>query len=248
MDLSRKPLLQHLEELLTRARRAVLWVGLGFGLAYTASSRLLAFLEAPLLSRLPEGSRIVFTSPFEKFWVHIRISTLVGVFLVLPLLIWEVAGFLGPALSNREKRRIQSLLLASGLAFFVGIYAGYQFVLPPIIHAFLSFGGDVSSAFPWITLASYVNAALGILLFTALFAELPVFMIFMARWRWVSAGTWAGQRRMAFVINAVLSAILSPPDVMSMIMMMVPLQILYECGIVGARVAEWKAHEKVSSH
>ncbi len=246
MDLSRKPLLGHLEELLSRARRSFLWVSVGFGLGYSVSAKLLRFLEEPLLARLPAGSRIVFSSPFEKFWVHIRLSLFVGVFLVLPLLIWEVGAFMGPALSRLERRRLASLVVAAGLAFAAGLGLGYQFVLPAIIEAFLNFGGDISSAFPWITLSSYLNTTLGILLFSALFMEIPVFMIFLSAWGWVEPASWARSRKVALVANALVSAILSPPDVLSMLIMMLPLQILYECGIVGARMAKWKGHEKPS--
>jgi sec-independent protein translocase protein TatC len=237
----RENLLAHLDELLKRLRRSVLWVFLGVLVGYTVAGRLVLLLEQPLLERLPEGARIVFTTPFEKFWAYLRVATLAGFALVLPFLGVEAAGFVGPALKQNEKRRTLWLILSTGIVFILGLYCGYRFVLPPVIEAVLRYGGN---ELPLLTVSAYLNAVIGVLILTALFLEIPLVMVHLSSWGWVEAASWAKGRRIAFVLNAVVSAVLSPPDIFSMIVMMIPLQLLYECGILGARMARWWTHEK----
>lgn len=235
--LAKRPLLEHLDEFLIRLRRAFLWVFLGAVISYARSSDIIYWLESPLLKILPEGGKLVFTAPFEKIWVYMRVSTFAGLGLALPFVGWEVSRFLGPGLKAREKRRIVYFVLSFALVFALGVALGYRYVLPLVIDAAVRFGGG--EALPFLTLSSYVNVALGVLLFAGLLLELPVVMVHLSAWGWVSALFWARSRRFAIVANAVVSAILSPPDALSMVLMMIPLQLLYECGVWGARVAQW---------
>jgi len=240
----KKPLLAHLDELLVRGRRSALWLLLGFIVAYVFVDKAVFLLEEPLLSRLPPQAHLVFTTPFEKFWVYMRIAMIMGTILVLPLVGWEIAAFFGPGLHSGERNRVKWLLFSTALVSILGVILGYLYVLPPIINAVLHYGGDLSREVPFLTISSYINAVLGILLLSAIFLEIPVLMFHLSAWGWVSMFTWAKGRRIAFVLNAVLSAILSPPDILSMVVMMIPLQILYECGILGARVAQWRLNDR----
>lgn len=234
-------LLTHFDELLKRLRRSMIWVFVGLCIGYYFANEAVLLLEEPLLVRLPEGAKIVFTTPFEKFWAYLKVAALVGTAAVIPLIGWEIASFIGPALKGAEKRRIVWLLISFGLVFILGLYCGYRFVLPPLLDAVLRYGGQ---EMPFLSVSAYVNAAIGVLIFTAFFLELPVIMLYLTLWGWVAAPSWGKGRKIALVFNAVISAILSPPDIMSMIVMMVPLAILYEFGIVGARIVHWVKGDK----
>jgi len=241
MDEQKRPLLMHLEELFVRLRRSILYLVVGFVGGYVVSSWAVDELQKPLLTRLPEGAHLVFTTPFEKFWVYMRISLICGLIFVLPAMIWEVSRFVGPGLKKHERGRIAWLLVTASVVFGLGLWVGYRFVLPPLIDAILQFGSG--SVVPFLTLSSYINTTLGVLLATALFLEVPVFMVHLSKWGWVRPGTWSQGRKLAVIVNAIVSAVLSPPDPASMIVMMIPLQLLYEGGIIGARVAEWFSHD-----
>lgn len=241
MDEAKRPLLSHLDELFRRVRRSIFYLFGGFVLGYIGSARMVDALERPILARLPEGAHLVFTTPFEKFWVYMRISLICGLVLVIPAVGWEVGAFIGPGLKRLERRRIAWLIASFGIVFFLGIWVGYRFVLPPLIEAILHFGS--ASVVPFLTLSSYVNTTLGVLLATALFLEVPVFMVHLSSWGWVDAKVWSQGRRLSIIANAVVSAILSPPDPASMLIMMIPLQLLYEGGILGAYVAQWLRHD-----
>jgi sec-independent protein translocase protein TatC len=100
----------------------------------------------------------------------------------------------------------------------------------------MSFGH--SNLVPMLTVSSYVNAAIGIVLMSALFFEIPALMLNLSLWGWVKSATWSKARRHSVVVNAMVSAFLSPPDPWSMLLMMLPLQILFECGILLAKMGE----------
>lgn len=238
------PLLEHLTELVKRLRRIATWVFIGACVGYYFSPRWVALLQEPLLAKLTDG-KLVFTTPFEKLWVYLRIAMIGGIAMVLPLIGFELASFVKPGLNVSERRKSKWLILSTTIAFVVGVFLGYRFVLPAILEAVLKFGNGTE--LPFLTLSAYVNTALGILLFCALFMQIPVWMWHLSAWGWVEAGTWAGGRKTALVVNAVVSAFLSPPDAVSMLLMMLPLQVLYEFGILGARVAQWLGNEKKSS-
>jgi sec-independent protein translocase protein TatC len=141
-----------------------------------------------------------------------------------------------------EKKRIAWLTLSVYLAFVVGVVLGYFFILPAVLDAIVRFGSEREQAL-W-TLSAYINTALGVLIVSAVFMEIPVVMLHLTSWGWVDLHVWTKGRKIALVSNAVVSGILSPPDLMSMVVMMIPVQLLYEAGILLARVAKWVKNEK----
>jgi sec-independent protein translocase protein TatC len=238
----RRPLLRHLDELLVRSRRIILYLFAGAILGYIFSERVMELLQAPLVERMSKGAKLIFTTPFEKLWVYLRIGVVNGFIIVLPFIGREIAAFVAPGLKAAERQRIFWILISSALAFVVGAALGYRFVLPALLDAVLKFGSG--RELPFLTVSSYTNTVLGVLLLCALLMELPVVMVHLSTWGWVRAETWARGRRMALVANALVSAILSPPDAISMILMMIPVQLLYEGGIFLSRVAQWYFHER----
>ena len=237
--------LEHLGELVTRVKRSLLWIISGFAVAYVFVGHAVALIEQPLIARLPAGSHLIYTGPFEKFWVYLRLAMVAGVILSGPLLLWEVCAFVAPALKHGEKNRMRWLLISFLGVFGLGAILGYLFVLPAVIDAIFAYGGAGSQEIAQLSLVSYVNAALGILLVSAIVLEIPVIMTHISAWRWVSPQTWSQKRRLAFFINAVFAAIFSPPDIMSMVIMMIPIQVLYEIGILGAKICYNRSREAV---
>ncbi len=234
VDKFKRPLWEHIDELLIRLRRAFLWLLVGFMVGYGFSEKGVELLKLPIESirqSNPEFPvpQIIVTEIFEALWAYLKIAFVSGCTLaILPIGI-EIAGFVGPGLRAVEKRRILWLTVSFFSVFVGGVYLGYEFVLPEVLKAVLRFGGDAGQ--PHWRVISYINTSLGVLLITALILELPVVMVFSTSWGWVDAKTWARGRRISIVGNAFVSAILSPPDAMSMIIMMVPVQVLYEVGV-----------------
>lgn len=242
----KRPFIEHFEELMVRLRRSFVWIIFGTLVGYAFAGRAVHWLQLPLLAHMPEGGRIIFTTPFEKIWVYMRLSFILGIVAVFPLIGWEVGSFLAPGLRPIERRRIVYFILSFLVFFVAGILLGYRYSLPLILNAAVRFGGDTYEV-PFLTLSSYINVCLGILLCSALMLEIPVIMAYLSGWGWVNSSVWKKGRRISIVVNAVVSAFLSPPDAMSMLIMMVPLQLLYESGIWGARMAEWLFYERAPS-
>ncbi len=234
--MDKQPLLTHVEELFVRFKRAFLWVILGSALGYYLADPIFEGLRVPIETYLGADNPLVFTRFFEKIGVLFRIALLAGILISSPLLGYEVLCFVRPALKEAERKRLRALIISFVVCFIAGSFVGYQYILPFIIKTVLSFGH--ADLVPMLTVSSYVNAAIGIILMSALFFEIPAVMLNLSLWGWVKAATWAKGRRLSVVANAIISAFLSPPDPWSMILMMIPLQVLFECGILLAKVGE----------
>jgi sec-independent protein translocase protein TatC len=238
----REPLLHHIGDLFRALKRVVIWILLGLGVGYLFSSELLAWLEAPYVSVMGSESKLIYIDPFEKVWVHLRVSMWAGLFVVAPFLYLSIFSFVKPALYRAERRRLHMMMLVVFVVFALGLYLGQKYSVPLLLKALMNF--KTLSEAPFLSLSAYTGMAMGTLLATALLLELPVLMFHLSLWGWVRSSTWSEIRRVAIVANAVVSAFLSPPDVMSMLVLMLPIQVLYECGIICARVAEWTRNEK----
>lgn len=242
-EFKKRPFSEHLFELLGRLKRVIVFFVIAFGVSTSFANQLIEFIKRPLewlkvsTPDIPQP-QIISTVPFENFWTFMRVSMVGACFLMIPVLSWEIGGFLSPGLKKIEKRRIAWLVFSFVFVFLLGIFLGHRFVLPTVLKLILEFGMD-SSAPHW-TLSAYVNTSLGVLLVTAIILELPVVMFYSSFWGWVDPKTWSKGRKAALVINSVVSAVLSPPDVMSMLIMMIPIQILYESGVWLATLAKWK--------
>lgn len=238
----REPLLHHMGALFRALKWVVIWILAGLGVGYVFSSELVAWLEAPFVTVMGPDSKLIYIDPFEKVWVHLRVSMWAGLFWVAPFLYLSIFSFVKPALYRAERRRLHVMMSVFFVIFAVGLYLGQKYSVPLLLEALMNF--KTLSEAPFLSLASYTGMAMGTILATALFLELPVLMFHLSLWGWVKSSTWSETRRVAIVANAVVSAFLSPPDVMSMLVLMLPIQVLYECGIICARVAEWTRNEK----
>ncbi len=241
--MDRMPLLAHFDALFKAFRKSFLWLIVGCALGYASADFLFDGLKAPVLEFMGAGDHLVVTRFFERIGVLIRISMISGFLVASPFVGYEVFQFVGPALKEHERARVKTLISSLVLCFIAGCYCGYRWILPFIIKAVFNVGR--SELVSMLTVSSYVNAAIGIILLSALFFEVPAIMFNLSLWGWVSSSKWKQNRRISIVVNAVVSAFLSPPDPMSMILMMLPLQLLFEVGIVMATLAEKYSNNKM---
>jgi sec-independent protein translocase protein TatC len=248
MTEEKMPLTAHLEELRRRLIVSLIALGVGFGIAYAFKERLFIFLAKPLEVRLPKGSTLQYISIPEAFITYLKLSVFGGLVIAMPVILYEIWRFVAPGLYEREKRYVVPFVLLSMIFFLGGASFCYFIVFPFVFEFFMSFSGGSLLAMPAIR--QYLSFATRLLVAFGLVFEMPIFFFFLGRIGLVSYKGLARQRRIAVVIVFVAAAILTPPDVISQLMLAGPLMVLFELSlqivrITGKKPAEDSGHENV---
>ncbi len=237
------PFLDHLEEL----RWRILWslfalvVGAVIGFFLVQRFDVLGLLKDPIAPYLPEGKLFV-TRPTDAFIITLKLAVVVGAVLASPVIIAQVWRFLSPALYEHERRYIVPALIAGLGLFGAGVLMAYLWVLPAVFRILSGFQYEYLE---WIITAdAYFGFATKMILAFGLMFELPVLMVLLSALDLIRPQTFARHRPIALVIGAILAALLTPPDVLSMLMMMAPVLLLYEAGIIAARLVGGRRSRK----
>lgn len=174
-----------------------------------------------------------------QFFQHMSTAFIAGFILAFPYIIWELWRFVKPALKDQETTGIKSLIFWISFLFFTGVAFGY-FLLAPVSVVFLGSYQISTEVSNQISLTSYLSTLSLLTLASGLIFELPVLLYFLAKIGIVNSKFLADNRRYAIVINLFLSALITPSDVASMILLAIPMLLLYEMGIVVVKRVEKK--------
>src|SRR5438876_386959 len=240
------PFLDHLEEL----RWRILWSLLAIfvctivGWWLLGKVDIIEVLKRPVAPYLP-GGRLVFTSPAEPFMLTLKVAFALGSLLASPIVIYQIWAFLAPALYEREKRLIIPALAVGVVLFLAGAIACYQWLLPAALKVLLAFQRADLTAM--ITIDRYFGMAVPFVVGCGLVAELPLVVTILASLGIVTPQFLGRQRRYAIVIAAFLAALLTPPDAVSMMLMLGPLLLLYELSIWCAWVASRRRARRIAA-
>jgi sec-independent protein translocase protein TatC len=224
------PFFDHLDELRARFMKC-LWIFMGgFVLAYFWAEPMLAFLRKPLFDAMPpEQRKLYFTSLFENFMTHLKVAGYASAFFLSPLYFYQLWAFIAPGLTGRERRMVVPFVAAASLCFIGGAAFAYGVLFPVGFKYFVSYGGPFDV--PLLTIESYYNTCLKLLLLFGLSFELPVLICLLGALGVVSSETLKAQRRNAIMGISVMAALFAPPDAMSMLILGIPLVLLYEAAI-----------------
>lgn len=234
------PLTAHLEELRKRLIVCCIAVVAGFCVAYVFKESLFEFAARPLKAHLPEGSSLQYIGIAEAFVTYLKISLIAGLFLAMPVILYEVWMFVAPGLYEKEKRYVLPLVFFS-LVFFLGGAAFCYFVVFPFaFRFFMAFSGESLRAMP--TTQHYLSFAWHMMLAFGLVFEMPIAFFFLGRMGLVTYKGLARQRRYAIVLIFVAAAMLTPgPDVLSQLLLAGPLVILFELSLQIVRLTGRKS-------
>jgi len=229
----KQPFLAHLDELRKRLIVCAIAVGAGFAISYIFSKQLFSFLILPLTKVLPDESTLIFTSLPEMFIAYIKVALIAGIILAVPVIFYELWMFVAPALYRTEKRYVVPFVLFSTVLFVVGSSFGYFIVFPYGFKFFIGFATEDIQALP--SVKQYFSFAIRLLLAFGLVFEMPVAVLFLTKIGLITPESMKKYRKFAILGSFVLSAILTPPDVATQLMMALPIIILYELSILISR-------------
>lgn len=247
-DDGKMPFLAHLEELRKRLIVAFSAIGIAFILAFNFREIFLRVLQWPLTTDVimgrrfpfiwfthkPPIARLIALGPAETLWVHFKVAFMGGVLLALPIILYQIWKFVAPGLYPKERHFALPFVILSTVSFFVGVLFCLFIVLPLAMQFLLTFDPTIQQM---PRFGEYVDFTVKFLLAFGVIFELPLAMTIAARMGLVTPQFLARNRKYAILINFVVAAILTPtPDVFNQTMMALPMCLLYEVGIVSARI------------
>ena len=228
------PFTSHLEELRKRLITAFIAVGIGFVIAFGFKERLFTILVEPLIRVMEEGETLIYTGLPEAFFTYLKVALLTGIIFASPIILYQFWMFVAPGLYRNERRLMMPIILLSSFFFIGGALFGYFVVFPWGFKFFLGFATDTIRPLP--SMKEYFGFSAKLLLAFGLVFELPLVLTFLAKLGIVSVEFLKKNRKYALLLFFAGAAILTPPDVITQIMMALPLMVLYEISIIGARL------------
>ena len=233
-ELAEGTLVSHLVELRTRLIRSALAVLVIFLCLVPFAERVFTLIATPLMERLPEGATMIATQVASPFLTPFKMSLFVAVFLAMPVMLYQVWLFVAPGLYRKEKRFAYPLLLSSIVLFYAGVAFAY-YVVFPLMFAF--FAGVAPEGVTMMTdISAYLDFILTIFFAFGLAFEVPIATVMLVWSGLVSIESLGKARAYVFLGAFVLGMLLTPPDVISQTLLAVPVYLLYESGLILARV------------
>jgi sec-independent protein translocase protein TatC len=246
IDDTKQPLLEHLIELRRRLLWSLVTLAIFFFICFHFAENIFAVLVQPLL-KAGQG-RLIYTDVFEAFFVQVKVALFAALMLSFPMIATQLWRFVAPGLYAKEKSAFLPFLLATPLFFAAGACFAYFLAVPWALHFLLSYQGNIGGvqqeALPGV--GNYLNFITHFLFgFGAAFL-LPILLMILERAGIVTRQQLARSRRYAVVAAAAVAGVLTPPDAVSMMMLMVPLYGLYEFAILAIRITHWRAARKAA--
>ena len=233
MDQQEDSFLSHLFELRDRLIKALLSIGIVFVCLFPWAKELYALLAQPLIATLPQGGQMIATDVVGVFLVPMKVALMVAFLIALPYVLYQVWAFVAPGLYAHEKRLALPLVASSVFLFFVGMAFAY-FLVFPTVFGFMSRVAPEGVA--WMTdIEKYLSFVLTTFIAFGVAFEVPVIVVVLVMMGIVEVSTLKEWRSYVIVGAFIVAAIFTPPDVVSQLMLAVPLCLLYELGILMAR-------------
>jgi len=235
IDETQAPLLDHLIELRTRLLRAFMAFAAAFAVCMYFAGNIFAFLVQPLTDAFPVGQgKLIYTKLYEAFFVEVKVALFAAFFVSFPVIANQIWAFVAPGLYAKEKKAFLPFLIATPILFTAGAALAYYVVMPTAFHWFLSFegpkGGLQLEALPGT--GDYLSLVMQFILAFGISFLLPVLLLLLNTAGIVSRAQLSGARRYVIVGCFVVAAVATPPDVISQLMLAVPLMGLFESAMI----------------
>jgi sec-independent protein translocase protein TatC len=230
----KKPFFSHLKELRDRLVVCVIAVGIAFIISYTFKERIFAFLMQPFVQVMPAGSSFIFTNVTEAFITYFKIAIVAALFLGSPVLLYEIWMFVAPGLYEKEKNYVYPFIIFGSLLFVAGALFCYFIVMPVLFRFFVGYASEFVVPMP--SLKEYMSLALKLLITFGFIFLMPLVAYYLSKAGIINHRLLSSKRRYAILGIFVLSAIITPPEMTSQLLIVAPLIGLYEVSIIIARI------------
>jgi sec-independent protein translocase protein TatC len=188
---------------------------------------------------MPDKSTMIFTSLPEAFFTYLKVSFFAAIFLASPYILYQIWNFISPGLYDSEKKYVIPFVLFSTIFFVGGSLFAYFVVFPFGFKFFLAFGTDLIR--PMLSIREYLSFSFRLLLAFGIIFELPILMFFLSRVGLVNSRTLITKRKYAILLVFIIAALFTPPDVVTQVLMALPLMLLYEASVWVVKMGEKKA-------
>jgi sec-independent protein translocase protein TatC len=225
--------ISHLIELRDRLLRSLIAVGVVFVVLFPFSSELYDLLAHPMLSTLPAGSKMIATGVVSPFLIPVKVAAMVAFAVALPYVLYQAWAFIAPGLYAHEKRLVMPLVVASTVLFFVGVAFCYFFVFGVVFDFVYKIAPKSITVAPDIE--NYLNFVLTLFLAFGVTFEVPIAVLILVRMGAVTLQQLSDARPYFIVGSFVVAAVVTPPDVISQLLLAIPMCLLYEIGILATR-------------
>ncbi|MDD3528603.1 MAG: twin-arginine translocase subunit TatC [Gallionellaceae bacterium] len=239
---SQQTFISHLLELRDRLLRVVLAWGALFICLFPFANELYALLAQPMLAKLPQGGQMIATEVVTPFFVPVKVAMMTAFLGALPYVLYQAWSFIAPGLYAHEKKLIMPLVVSSVLLFACGMAFAY-FLVFPVVFGFIV-GIAPEGVAVMTDIGKYLDFVITMFLAFGITFEVPIVVVALAIMGMVEVDKFKEARPYVIVGAFVIGAIFTPPDVVSQIMLAVPLWILYELGVL---VAGWLVRKKVEA-
>lgn len=226
--------ISHLIELRDRLLRMLIAVGVVFVLLFPFASELYDLLAYPMMRTLPEGSRMIATGVVAPFLIPVKVAAMVAFAVALPYVLYQAWAFVAPGLYAHERRLVMPLVIASTVLFFVGVAFCYFFVFGVVFDFVYRIAPKSITVAPDIE--NYLNFVITLFLAFGVTFEVPIAVLILVRMGAVTIEQLTSIRPYFIVGSFVVAAVVTPPDVLSQLLLAIPMCLLYEVGIFAARL------------
>ena len=238
-----QPFVAHLIELRDRLVRSLIAIGVVFAVLsyFPGPAALYDLLAKPLVEQLPAGSHLIATNVISPFLVPLKITLLASFLVALPFVLYQVWAFVAPGLYSHEKRLVVPLVVSSTVLFLAGVAFSYFIVFKRVFHFIQAFAPKSVNVAPDIE--QYLGFVLTMFLAFGATFEVPIVVVVLARMGVVSVAKLREFRGYFVVIAFIISAVITPPDMVSMLSLAIPMCLLYEVGLWAAMLTVKKPAE-----
>lgn len=229
--------IKYLGEFRNRLIICILPFAVGALVSFIYVENIIQFIKEPI-----GGLTLIYTTPSEALLAHMRLAAVCGVIITIPVLIYQMVAFIYPALYQNETKLVIPMVLSTVFLFLLGVSFAFYVVYPFTIKFFLNFSSV--ELLPYFTISSFVSFVINLVLTFGLVFQLPCLFWFLGRMGIIKSEFLKQNRKYALLIILVIAAIITPPDIVSQLLVALPMLVLYEIGIWAVTISQLRREKE----